>query len=88
MIETILLWSIAVAYVFTGPAIYLYMIYQLKKENDTAIQCPRCYRMVTGSCGPNCAWRRTESGEDELKRLRKEADEKDFRDSLKNRDGL
>ena len=19
-------------------------------------ECPRCYRMVTGSCGPNCAW--------------------------------
>lgn len=26
------------------------------KEKTAAIQCPRCYRMVTGSCGPNCAW--------------------------------
>ena len=74
MIETILLWSIAVVYVFSGPGLYLYMIYQLKKERDTAIECPRCYRMVTGSCGPNCAW-------DWM-------DERDFRDSLKNRDWL
>lgn len=35
-----------------------------------AVECPRCYKIVTESCGPNCAWDWVETGEDELKRLR------------------
>lgn len=26
------------------------------QRQDKAVQCPRCYAMVTKSCGPNCAW--------------------------------
>lgn len=58
----------------------------LKQMN--AVQCPRCYTVVAESCGPNCAWDWAETGEAELKRLRTEADKKDFIESLKNRGGL
>src|ERR1035437_4338118 len=27
-----------------------------QRRNDVKTQCPRCYHLVTGRCGPNCAW--------------------------------
>ena len=31
-----------------------------------AVECPRCYKIVTESCGPNCAWKWVEAEEKEL----------------------